>query len=72
MLHCLALVIGIYKVQSQLEILSEPILPMVPVLGLLSVPFDQRMESSCLRGGGLCSGEQQEGVSARILAADTE
>lgn len=37
-----------------------------------SGPLEKRMESSCRSGGGLCSGEQQDGVKARILAADTE
>lgn len=50
---------------------SEMILPLVAVWEP-SVPFDHRMESSCLSGGGTISGEQQEGVRARNLAAETE
>jgi len=46
-------------------------IPIVPVWKP-SVTFDHKMESSFLSGGGMVSGEQQEGVRARNLAADTE
>lgn len=48
------------------------LLPPVAPLSGASAPLEKRMESSCRRGGGLRSGEQQDGVSARILEADTE
>ena len=48
------------------------LLPLLLALSGASVPLEKRMESSCRRGGGLRSGEQQDGVKARILDADTE
>lgn len=51
---------------------ATSLLPVASVLLAASAPLEKRMESSCLRGGGLRSGEQQDGVNARILAADTE
>lgn len=48
------------------------LLPVFPELSGVSPPLENRMESSCRSGGGLRSGEQQDGVNARIFAADAE
>lgn len=45
---------------------------LAPALLGASGPLEKRMESSWRRGGGLRSGEQQDGVNARILDADAE
>lgn len=52
---------------------SYNVLLLLPLaLVLLPGVLEKRMESSCRMGGGLRSGEQQDGVNARILEADTE
>lgn len=48
------------------------LLPVFPELSGVSPPLENRMESSCRSGGGLRSGEQQDGVNARIFAAEAE